>query len=91
MSNRGRVVVSRVQVNDYLAKGATFGSRGHGTLAGHRLHWTTPVLAPGARRIFRTTTRLNRRARIGRYVNRVTACGGHAPRVIARGATKVVR
>ena len=90
MSNCGRVAASRVRVNDYLAKGATFGARGHGTLAGHRLHWTTSPLAPGARRIFRITTRLNRGARTGRYVNRVTAGGGNAPRVTARGATVVI-
>jgi uncharacterized repeat protein (TIGR01451 family) len=89
VSNCGNVVASRVSVVDRLSKGATFTTRGGGRLVRGQLVWKAGTLAPGARRVYRVTTRFGPNARPGRYVTRATADAGNSPPTTRRGSTTV--
>ncbi len=87
--NCGRRAATGVSVTDRLRTGATVRTRGSGTLVGERLRWKTGTLAPGARKIYRFTTRISAKTSTGRYVNRATADGDNAPPASGQGSITV--
>jgi uncharacterized repeat protein (TIGR01451 family) len=88
--NCGEHAAHGVTVTDRLRKGATVRTRGGAKLVDGRLEWKPGTLAPGARRIYRITTRFARNARAGKYVNRATADGHNTDLTTARGSTTVI-
>jgi hypothetical protein len=74
-------VAAGVSLVDRLPRGTAFPNR--------LVRWNTGMLTPGASKTYRITTRFNRRARVGRHTNRVTADADNAEPQSARAATAV--
>ena len=87
--NCGGRAASGVSVGDRLRSGATFATRGGGRIVRRRLGWKVGLLAPGARRTYRFTTRIGRHAGRGTYVNVATAEGDNTRSASGRGSITV--
>jgi uncharacterized repeat protein (TIGR01451 family) len=89
VSNCGVHSATGVRLTDRLHH-ATLLPNGGGTRVGGRLEWQAGTLAAGASAAYRITTRLTRRAPLGRYVNRATVGGDNARTLTGSGAVTVV-
>jgi uncharacterized repeat protein (TIGR01451 family) len=90
VENCGQLDASGVSVTAPPGRGATFGTRGGGSLVRGQMRWKAGTLSPGARRSYTITTRLSPNARRGRYVNRATADGDNTPPTTGHGSTTVI-
>jgi uncharacterized repeat protein (TIGR01451 family) len=91
VNNCGERAASGVSVRDRVRKGASLRTRGGGALVRGQLRWRIGTLAPGASKTYKITTRFDKNARIGRYVNRATAEGDNTQPTTGQGSTTVRR
>ncbi len=89
VKNCGERAASGVSVTNRLGAGASFRTRGGGTLIRRRLGWNTGTLAPGVSKIYSITTRFSPNSRPGRYINRATADADNTRPATGQGWTTV--
>ena len=89
VKNCGERAASGVSVTNRLEAGASFGTRGGGTLIRGRLGWKTGTLAPGVSKTYSITTRFSPNSRPGRYINRARADAHNSRPATGQGWTTV--
>jgi hypothetical protein len=80
-----------VSVTDRLGRGVSVLSSGGGTRDGTAVTWRAGSLGAGATQTFALTTRFTSSARLGPYVNRVTADAGNSDPATSQAVTVVAR
>lgn len=89
--NTGKAAAVNVRVQDIVPSGLSVTDRGNGTVAGGRVRWTIPELAPGARRTFVVTMTAGAKVTGMRANRAVATMTGQTVNAVARTTFTAIR